>query len=1529
MGGSSALFLLGVLALLAKVASSKAAPSGTSAELYKLYQDSSSRDQSPLPAGHFDADVWEFSEELQADETDNDNSDKFRQRCLSGKCNLSSLDSLTNGDDNEDQREGCPQNREEAAALGRSCLRKCKSDEDCISSKKKCLCDGLCGWSCVRPDLNCDELEPIPNGNFKVTGDYFGARVYYECAEDYWMSGPKERMCQGDGKWSDKLPECKKQPACSEPPRVPHSRINTTSEDANDFPINSTIRYSCFPGYEARGFDIAKCIFYNNSAQWFGPDLKCEPINCAAPEKIDNGKIVGSSTKFTSSIKYECHEGYELIGRAHRYCTSGATWSGTAPECRPVVCPKPTNPDNGRAIFTSLTYGSTVTYECHHGFTIKGPPSARCNAKREWHGGPSTCVEINCQSPGVLYNGFVELRSTNLNAKATFHCHNGMKFEGDSTFAICMETANWSHPLPRCLAPCKTPTVENGRVVSLAPSSLLEHGQSLNVTCTENHELSSNLSQLLQQQQQPICNNGTWTHLPRCVPARCKDLPPRPANGIVIAPKTEHGMKALFQCDDGFDLLGPNTTTCHFGNWTNPTPLCKEVYCPYPGAIEHGRVLLVGNMGMYDYRPYVRRVRNNRQITFECKRGYVLEHNAPAGATCVDGIWSPTQLPHCVPGSHPPVRQVRSVAEQPETLMGDAELRERLRQHRAGIREALVVMAKRVRHRRHRRKSGRCRSPIAEDLIGVGEIREVTAEGFPHGATIRVACLTGYESATANGTARCVEGRWQPKEPFCRPLSCLLPRKLHMAFRDIDNEREAAPGARIEHDGIVAVGCTPGHTLEGQHDLQCSFGLWDAAVFPECVPEPCELPVLENGYYLGGLRAGESLSHGSSVEFDCEIEFLKNSPSKPIKCSEGQLVPGPPVCLHLGDLGREELLRRREWAAAAARGTGDISGRRSCSTPERIHQSLVFPSEQNLEKTAKDSLVKTELSSPTESPYLAPSDSDYVGTLQFPHGTEVVFDCIEASPGGERNTWKLLCDDGNWIGRPEKCDLGNSAVPKELRANMSCYYQPSEQHLLAFDGDLPLATDEVHEFTPGSLLTFRCADIGKYALIGSGSRTCEYGEWTGVKSSCIGLSQEHDYALEKPPTILFRHSMGPVAQSTDGKLIVWEGTILHLECLWLRKYGTPKWEISHQNRRYAEGWTTEPGRDSQLEYRLSIYHAREDDSGRYTCVTPMGHKHTVEIVVKSVTCPSLFNGSNESPPLASSGFSTVGTLLVSQNDTRMGAVVAFSCPEGQNLAGEAEIECLPSGRWSSDVPYCKVAVPCTVTECRDLSKLDSDLLIIDVLSNAVGAKATFSCPQGYGLRGEFEAECLESGFWSADIPHCQSVSCQPLEPPEDGYILGAGPETGTGEARVFRGGDLIQFSCNADFMMIGTGIVVCQENERWSAPVPKCVPACQYPPMGESGARIVSRVSYFYRINETVTFECPQGKVLRGAGIIKCVSKGHWSAPVPRCLDAQSHSAFSASQGQQSTLSMLQPTPGGQPISDGTSEVNSRIAKKP
>lgn len=68
------------------------------------------------------------------------------------------------------------------------------------------------------------------------------------------------------------------------------------------------------------------------------------------------------------------------------------------------------------------------------------------------------------------------------------------------------------------------------------------------------------------------------------------------------------------------------------------------MHCPFPGYVENGKVLLVGNMGLYDYRPYVRKVSNNKQIMYECNKGYTLLGDPP-GATCIGGHWSPKELP--------------------------------------------------------------------------------------------------------------------------------------------------------------------------------------------------------------------------------------------------------------------------------------------------------------------------------------------------------------------------------------------------------------------------------------------------------------------------------------------------------------------------------------------------------------------------------------------------------------------------------------------------------------------------------------------------------------------------------------------------------------------------------------------------------------------------------------------------------------------------------------------------------------------
>lgn len=73
------------------------------------------------------------------------------------------------------------------------------------------------------------------------------------------------------------------------------------------------------------------------------------------------------------------------------------------------------------------------------------------------------------------------------------------------------------------------------------------------------------------------------------------------------------------------------------------------VYCPWPGLLGNGTIFLVGAMGSYEYFSYIKTVVQDRQIRYECNKGFFL-HGGPSGATCVDGNWSPTGMPKCYPG---------------------------------------------------------------------------------------------------------------------------------------------------------------------------------------------------------------------------------------------------------------------------------------------------------------------------------------------------------------------------------------------------------------------------------------------------------------------------------------------------------------------------------------------------------------------------------------------------------------------------------------------------------------------------------------------------------------------------------------------------------------------------------------------------------------------------------------------------------------------------------------------------------------
>lgn len=190
----------------------------------------------------------------------------------------------------------CPRDEEQADRLNQKCLRKCSTDEDCKSKKKKCRCDGACGMSCIKPDRECPQPDEISHAIMTVTKKFFGDTARYVCDPGYFAVGLSVRSCRADGQWTGSTPSCKKDTNsfCGEPPKVTNARNNALPEQTT-FDLDSTVQYFCNHGYATDGFLTAKCLTKNKApAAWYGPDISCKPKDCGPPTNIANGWHAGS-----------------------------------------------------------------------------------------------------------------------------------------------------------------------------------------------------------------------------------------------------------------------------------------------------------------------------------------------------------------------------------------------------------------------------------------------------------------------------------------------------------------------------------------------------------------------------------------------------------------------------------------------------------------------------------------------------------------------------------------------------------------------------------------------------------------------------------------------------------------------------------------------------------------------------------------------------------------------------------------------------------------------------------------------------------------------------------------------------------------------------------------------------------------------------------------------------------------------------------------------------------------------------------
>ncbi|NXN15316.1 CR2 protein, partial [Indicator maculatus] len=280
----------------------------------------------------------------------------------------------------------------------------------------------------------------------------FGDRLEVTCNDGYAFKGHPNHLvlwCLRDGSWDPPVPECTTEPRCPKPD-VAHGREVHRSK--SDYRVGTQLRLECEAGYVLRGQDTTTC---QPDMSW-SPSLPfCDQV-CGPPPHITHGQHSGLGQEhfsYGAEVTYSCAEGLSLIGDASIYCTSedgvNLVWSGPAPECKVVRCPRPAV-ERGRMAPQRFTfpYKATVSFSCDEGFMLHGAAESQCLSDSSWHPPLPTCQPVRCFRPSG--QGAPVVRPHKLwyevNETLSFQCHPD-DYPRENSKATCSANGTWVPPL--------------------------------------------------------------------------------------------------------------------------------------------------------------------------------------------------------------------------------------------------------------------------------------------------------------------------------------------------------------------------------------------------------------------------------------------------------------------------------------------------------------------------------------------------------------------------------------------------------------------------------------------------------------------------------------------------------------------------------------------------------------------------------------------------------------------------------------------------------------------------------------------------------------------------------------------------------------------------------------------------------------------------------------------------------------------------------------------------------------------------
>uniref|UniRef100_A0A5F8GAI4 p-selectin n=1 Tax=Monodelphis domestica TaxID=13616 RepID=A0A5F8GAI4_MONDO len=216
----------------------------------------------------------------------------------------------------------------------------------------------------------------------------------------------------------------------------------------------------------------------------------------------------------------------------------------------------------------------------------------------------------------------------------------------------------------------------------------------------------------------------------------------------------------------------------------------------------------------------------------------------------------------------------------------------------------------------------------------------------------------------------------------------------------------------------------------------------------------------------------------------------------------------------------------------------------------------------------------------------------------------------------------------------------------------------------------------------------------------------------------------------------------------------------------------------------------------------------------------------------------------------------------------------FYCMEGYRLKGADLLQCSSSGEWTDEVPECSV-IGCPALKSPERGKM---ICPYSSMENYRQSRCSFSCEEGFTLKGVEVIWCTVFGVWTAPVPRCEAVQCPNLNAPDGGVmncIHSHAP---------FAYESTCEFSCQPTYRMSGLETLQCLASGQWTSPTPICH-AITCDPL-EVPAHVSFNCSSYpiqFQLNSECSFQCDKGFVLKGAEITKCDLSGIWTESVPVC----------------------------------------------